>query len=136
MIHIRNPVYYRKFRHFSHIQVLLRHIQPYCGILRTLCDSCIFRTLPYSESCHMSNLRYIQNSAKAYSGIFRTLCNVRILRTLKYSELCHIQNYGIFRTRDIQNIQNPVYIDTFRHIQAYSIMIVIIALTFFFFTLI
>ena len=29
------------------------------------------------------------------------------------------------------HIQNPVYIGTFRHIQAYSIVIVIITLTFF-----
>ena len=37
---------------FRHTQVLFRHIQPYCGILRILCSSCIFRTLPYLESWH------------------------------------------------------------------------------------
>ena len=32
-----------------HIHVLFRRIQPYCGIFRFLCNSCIFRTLLYSE---------------------------------------------------------------------------------------
>ena len=54
MINIENPIYYCK----------LRHIQPYI---------CIFRTLPYLESCHILNPRCIQNSAKAYSSILRTL---------------------------------------------------------------
>ena len=35
---------------FRYICVLFRHIQPHCGIFRNLCDSCIFRNLPYSES--------------------------------------------------------------------------------------
>ena len=40
---------------FRHIHVLLRHIpiKPYCGIFSTLCNSCIFSTLPYSESWHI-----------------------------------------------------------------------------------
>ena len=37
---------------FRHTQVLFRRIQPYCGIFRILCSSCIFRTLPYLESWH------------------------------------------------------------------------------------
>ena len=44
--------------------------------------------------------------------------------TLAYSEPCHIQNSGIFRTQDIFRTLS-------RHVQAYSIMIVIITLTFF-----
>ena len=32
---------------FRHIHILLRYIQPYWGIFRTLCNSCMFRTLPY-----------------------------------------------------------------------------------------
>ena len=32
-----------------HIHVLFGHIQPYCGIFRTLCNSCIFRILAYLE---------------------------------------------------------------------------------------
>ena len=76
---------------FRHISVLFGHIQPYCDIFKTLCNSCIFRTLPYSESWHIKNPRYTQNSVKAYSGIFRTLCNIHIFRT------CHIQNFLIFR---------------------------------------
>ena len=34
---------------FRHINVLFRHIQSYCGIFSTLCNSCIFRALPYSK---------------------------------------------------------------------------------------
>ena len=83
---------------FRYIHVLLRHIQLYCGI---------FRTLPYSEYWHIQNPRYIQNSAKEHSGIFRTLCNARILKTLPYSELWHIQ--------DPRHIQNSVYLGTFMH---------------------
>ena len=94
------------------------------------CVTCIFRILPYSESWHILNLRYIRNSVKAYSDIFRTLCNARISKTLTYSELGHIQNFSIFRTPDIQN---TVYIGTFRLIQAYSIMIVTITFFFFFY---
>ena len=56
------------------------------------------------------------NSVKAYSDIFRTVCNGRILRTLPYSELCLLQNFGIF----------IFDIFTFRHIPAFSIMIVMI----------
>ena len=109
-----------------HIHVLFKYVQSYCGIFRILCNSFIFIALPYSESWHIWNLRYIQNFVKAYSGIFRTLCNAFILRTLPYLELCHIQdisvlsNPGIFRTLFIQAYQ------------AYSIMIVIITLTFYF----
>ena len=104
--------------------VLFRHIQPYCGIFRTLCNSCIFRTLSYSKFQHIQNPRYIQNSVKAYSGIFRMLCNASMLRALPYSEFWHMQHP--------RHIHNPVCISTFRHIQAYSVIIVIITLTFFF----
>ena len=34
---------------FRHIHILLRNIQPYCGIFRTLHNCCIFRSLAYSE---------------------------------------------------------------------------------------
>ena len=105
--HIQNPT---KFRTLSlilnsdisrHIHFLFRHIKPYRGIFRTLCNSCIFRDLSYSGSRHTWNLKYVQNSVKTYSGIFRTLCNARTLRTLLYLELCHIQNFGIFQTKGI-----------------------------------
>ena len=114
MIHIQNLGYYCKFR----------HIRPYCGIFGTLCNSCIFRALPYLEHKIYSEL---------CSCIFwhnQTLCNARILRTpaifkiLTYSEFWDILH--------LRHIQNHVYLDTFTHIQAYSIMIVIIILTFFF----
>ena len=38
---------------FRHIHVISRHIQPYCGMVRTPRNSCIFRTLPYSEFWHI-----------------------------------------------------------------------------------
>ena len=34
---------------FRHIHILLRNIQPYCGIFRTLHNCCIFRSLAYLE---------------------------------------------------------------------------------------
>ena len=36
---------------FRHIHIL--HIQSYFGIFKTLCNSCFFRTLSYSESWHI-----------------------------------------------------------------------------------
>ena len=107
MRHIQNPGLFRTLSFiinsdiFSHIHVLFKHIQPYCGIFGTLCNSCIFKTLLYSESWHIQNSRYIQNSVKVYSGTLRTLFNVLILRTLPYSELYHIQNFCMFKTGGI-----------------------------------
>ena len=158
------------------------HIQPYCDICSTLCNSCIFRTLPYSESWYIQNPGYIQNSVKVYFGVFRTLCKARILRT------CNIQSFAIFRIltylrlkaysetcqtskmhgltklvkgynctsktfhlsclttlysdlglyiksgilRTLAYSESCLYISIFRHMQTYSIIIVIITLTFFF----
>ena len=103
---------------FNHIHALFRHIQPYCGIFRTLCNSCIFKTLSYSKSWHIYNPRCIQNSFKTYFDIFKTLCNTRILRPLLYSERCPIQNFGIFRTRGIFKILFIYpHSGIFRHIQ-------------------
>ena len=93
----RHTQYPRIFTTLSYFEPGI-HIQPYCDIFRTLYNSCIFRTLPYTESWHIENTRFIQNSVKAYFG---TLCNAHTLRTLPYSELCHIQNFATFRTRDI-----------------------------------
>ena len=126
MIHIQNPVYYCKFRHVQAYSRLLRHIQPYCGIFKTLRNSCIFRTLPYSETWHIQNTRYIHNSLKLCSGIFRTLCNARILTP------CHVQNFAIFRILAYLGPEAYSEYCLFKHIQAYSIMIVVITLTFFF----
>ena len=108
MRYIQNPVYYHKFR----------HIKPYCGIFGIMRYSCIFRT------CHIQN-----------PGIFRTWDIFRTLQrhTLAYSERCvtlaywqpcHIQNFAIFR------------ILAYLGLEAYSIMMVIIKLTFLSFTLI
>ena len=41
----------------------------YCGIVRTFCSFCIFRTLSYSESWPIQNPRYILNPVNAYSSI-------------------------------------------------------------------
>ena len=85
-------------------------------------------TLAYSELCHIQNPGIVRtqdifsaNSVKVYSDIFRTLRNARILRTLPYSESCFLQNFGIF----------IFDIFTFRHIPAFSIMIIMITLVFF-----
>ena len=96
-------------------------------LLRTLCNSCMFRGLPCLESWPIQNQEYIQNSVKAYSCIFRTLCNAGILRTLSYLEFWHIQHI-----QDLRHIQNPVYLGIFRHIQAYSIIIITLNLFFHF----
>ena len=61
-----------------------------------------------------------KNFIKIYSGVFRTLFNAHILRT------CHIQNFAIFR---ILAYSEPYL---FSYVQAYSIVVVIITLTFFF----
>ena len=104
------------------IHVLFRHIQPYCGTFRILRNSCIFRTLPHSKSQRIQNQIYIQNSVNAYSGISTTLCNERQ----------HIVNPAIFRI--LVYLGPDAYSESclYRHIQAYSKMIVIITLTFFF----
>ena len=85
---------------FRHIHVLFRHVQSYYGILRTLCNSFIFRTLPYSESWYRTQ------------DIFRTCWRA----ILAYSERCVTLAESCL----------------FRHIQSYSIMILVITLTFFF----
>ena len=91
----------------------------------------------------------------SYSDVFsRIVAYIEPCKTLAHSEPCHIQNPGIYRTQDILRIlskhilaygilrilsyselcliQNPVCLGIFRHIQANSIMIFIITLTFFF----
>ena len=118
---------------FKLICVLFRHIQPYCGIFKTQRISCIFRTLPCSESLHIQNPRYIQNSIKKHSSIFRRLRNARILKTLPYSELCHIQNLAY------SGLEAYSESCLYRYIQTYSGIFkneAIITLTFFFYTLI
>ena len=91
--------------------VLFRHIQPYCGIFRTLCNSCIFRTLSYSKFQHIQNPRYIQNCVKAYSeGCVMLAC----------CEPYHIQNFAIFRI--LAHVGPEAYSESclYKHIQAYS----------------
>ena len=94
VIHIQNPVYYRKFRHIQTYSLILWHTP------RTLCKS--------SKPCHFQN-----PGAYLEPKIFRTLSR-HILTypercvTLAYLEPCHIQNFAIFR------------ILAYLHIQAYS----------------
>ena len=72
-----------------HIHVLLGHIQPFWGIFRNLCNSCIFRIL-----AHLAPEIYPE-LCLAYSECFVKL---------EYWEPCHIQNFGIFRTQSIFRI--------------------------------
>ena len=103
MIHIQNPAYYRKFGHSQAYSCLIKtYLEPcvtlaiqnsavfrilacleskiyselkaYSGIFRTLCNTRIKRTLPYSELCHIQNF-----------GIFRTQSIFRILLIWAYS---------------------------------------------------
>ena len=88
MTHIQGPVCYRKFRH---IHVLFRHIQPYCGIFRTLCNSYIIKSW------------YIQNpDIFRTQDVFRTLSRYILAYskrcvTLAYCEPFYIQKLVIFR---------------------------------------
>ena len=75
-----------------HIHGLFRYIQPYCGTFRTLCNSCIFTTLPYLEP---KTFRTLSGHILAYSDS---------CVTLGYRELCHIQKFGVLRTRGIFRI--------------------------------
>ena len=113
MRHIQNSAYYRKFK----------HIQPHFGIFWTLCYSSIFRPLVYLES-----------------GIFRTrdifkILSRHILAYLKhrvapaYWEHWNIQSFSILACLRLETYSEAYW---FRRIQVYSIMIVVIILTFFF----
>ena len=84
----------------------------------------------------------------SYSDIFSYIvAYLEPYATLAYSDPCHIQNLDIFRTQDLfrtlqrhidienpaifNNIQLP-YLGIFWYIQSYSLLVVIITLTFFF----
>ena len=118
-----------------------------CYIFRTLSlivNSDIFRhivaylwpcvALTYSESCDFQNTGIFRTQ-----DIFRTLSR-HILAypehcvTLAYWKPCHIQNFAMFRILAYLGPEaySESYLLIFRYIQAYSIMIVIITLTFFF----
>ena len=51
--HIPNPVYSGICWHIQAFSALLRHIRAYSGIFITLCNPCVFTTLPYSEPRHI-----------------------------------------------------------------------------------
>ena len=115
---------------FAHIETLSNHIKVYSSISGTLCQPCIFTTLPYSESWHIEPKAYLKPSEtltrhfrtlphgiiEPYLGIFRTLYKACIFTNLAYSESWNLQNPSIiisrciFRTlsylRKFTNIQN------------------------------
>ena len=102
MLHIQNPVYYRRFRH-----------------IKAYLEPCV--TLAYSEPCHIQT-----------PGIFRTqdIFRTRSWHILVYSERCLTLPYW-----EPSHIQNTFYTEQFLHnIQAYSVMIVTITISFLFFT--
>ena len=106
---------------FRHIHVLFRHIQPYCGIFRTLCNPC---PLVYSELCHIQNPGIFWTQ-----DIFRTLSR-HILAysecciTFSYQEHCHTQNLTLFKILAYLGPKKYSESCLFRHIQAYLIRIV------------
>ena len=130
MRHIQNTIYYRKFRH---IHAYSRPIQTHSPILwhiqnpvqfLNMQNPFIFKILAYLVSeiypKHCPGmLRLIQNA------VYRSnIENHAIFRTLSYSQFWHTQYQ--------RHIQNPVYLGIFKHIQAYSLTIVIITLHFLF----
>ena len=120
MRHIQNLVYYRKFRYIQTYSLCVQKYRSYCGLVRTLCKSCIFRTLSYFRiPAYLEPEIYIQNSAKASSGMFRMLCNTRILTT------CHIQNFATFRILTCLRLEAYSESRFFKYIHAYSIIIAI-----------
>ena len=73
----------------------------------------------YSELCHIQNLHICRTW-----DIFRTMSK----HFMVYPEYC--VTFAFWKPCHIQNF-NTVYLGIFRHIQVYSIMVIIIALTFF-----
>ena len=96
--------YLGTLRQFRHIQALLRHIEPYSDLFRTLCNPCYnratYRTLTYLEpyqTCKM--IRHFSSH-----GIFRIVYS-RIFKDIQeYSGIfrIHIQphfgHYSFFKT--------------------------------------
>ena len=107
MRHFQNPVYYRKFRH---IHVLFSHIVSYLEPSATLHiqNPSIFRTQDMFKTLWRHILGYSECCVTLAYWEFRILARFRILAYLgmqAYSKFC-----------------------LFRHIQAHSIIIVIITL--------
>ena len=73
---------------------LLRHIQVYPGIFRTLCNPHIFTILPYSKPCHIKNQRHIQNPVKRWPGIVHNPALFRHIQKLVLPS--HMQEPDIF----------------------------------------
>ena len=106
---------------------------PYSDIFRHIVaylEPCV--TLAYSEHSHILILAHLEPKiypelCQSISGTSKTLCNARILRTLTYFNFTIFRILGIFRP----NAYSKSCL--FRHIQAYSITIIIITLNFFFY---
>ena len=77
--------------HFTKCSIInvwqcFKYVSVYLHI-STLCNPCIFSTLPYSETWHILSQILIENSAKCWPGLFRT----HVIR--RYSAIFrHIQN--------------------------------------------
>ena len=124
-----------------------RHIQPYSGISRAMCNSCICKNLAYSKSWNIQNP--LQLNLDTYSEPCHIYENLQIFRTLTYLKLdtdsepskrFNMEFSAIFRTlpqpefwhiQDPRHIQNPVCLGKIRQIQTYSIMTVTITFAFF-----
>ena len=108
---------------FRSIHVLFRHTQSYLGIFRTLCKSW------NSESYHIQNPGIFRTQ-----DIFKTLSRHILAYSercvmLAYWEPCHIQNFDMFRILaylGTETYSKSVYLGTFRYIQTYSRLIIII----------
>ena len=114
---------------FTHIETLLRHMQPYSGIFRTLCNPRIFTTFTfwalvflepeaYLKPCETLT-RHIQNPAvRHYSAVFRHIQDlVQRLHTQKPGILGILEYSKPFHNCIPTHIQNPVIL---RKINEYS----------------
>ena len=121
MIHIQNPVYYRKFRH---IQTYSRPFQTFSYSVAYL-EPCV--TLTYSKPYHFQNPNIFRTQDK-----FRTLSRhiqtyPERCVTLEYREHCHNQNFRMFRTRGIFRILVMLgHSSIFRHTIIVIIVIIIL----------
>ena len=148
--HIQNPAIVRKV--YSSIT------QPYSGTFITLCNTFKYKNLTYSQSWDtqspfITGSRRILKTLRYKPCVTLEVQNTGILKVLEYSEPDVFKTRHIFRTLFIIVILDIyIYIYTgiftsysdmpysefwhvldprhiFRHIQAYSVMVVVITLT-------
>ena len=104
--HLQDPVYYRKLRHSG----IFTPYSDIYSVFRTLCNSCIFRSLPYSEYWHIE--------PKIYSKSRHLLAYVCCL-LLAYWKPCHILNFCLFRIMAYLGSEAYSEACLFRYIQVY-----------------